>query len=603
MACDLRAVLRFFLLCAVLISSSSSSSSVGGGDDNGGEEAASCLNCLPHECLGVELEAAEQQRLLRRVRRELDALPAEPKPPPPWPLGGEQKNRAALLITAGGPPRAESVVQAHVLMSAVRRLHGDLSLPVELWHAGEPGMADACRVWETAFHLFSPFACQNAWERAVAPPPRPPPGRRRKKKGSSKATAGPGKASTALAVALGLDAATERAFREETLRPSLEWVRGWPIKPLALLLTRWDTVVMLDADSMPLRPLQPWLRRIANVGDGGDGRGGGDEDDGDGGVVRALSRGTNLFWPDIMERGKGHRAVRDALGLLLNETGGAAVPGSSGSGSGGGGGGGSGAAAAAAAAALDLAAESGQMVVDTVRARAAVRAAWVLNAHPVVYTLLHGDKDTYRLAFDFAAQKAAAAAAAAATSAAAAGGGGDGGKAAEKAASVLRYQQVPYEPMALGALGPQAMADGSNAAPPLPQQRAGAGAAEEAEEGVDVGAAARPNNFCGQALLQRGPASGAPVFVHRVLAKYNLMNLASEASWAWTTAPSPEVAGGTGGGGGGGHDDVRRLPSLEQHGWCLNYRTAEGDVAAAAPELLELAKHAIDARKGMGALF
>ena len=80
------------------------------------------------------------------------------------------------------------------------------------------------------------------------------------------------------------------------------------------------------------------------------------------------------------------------------------------------------------------------------------------------------------------------------------------------------------------------------------------------------------------------------------------MNLASEASWAWTTAPSPEVAGGTGGGVGRGPRRRPEAPSLEQHGWCLNYRTAEGDVAAAAPELLEL-QSAIDARKGMGALF
>ena len=149
------------------------------------------------------------------------------------------------------------------------------------------------------------------------------------------------------------------------------------------------------------------------------------------------------------------------------------------------------------------------MVVDTVRARAAVRAAWVLNAHPVVYTLLHGDKDTYRLAFDFAAQSSSSSGGGGDVGGS--GGGGDGGRAAEKAASVLRYQQVPYEPMALGALGPQAMADGSNAAPPLPQQRAGGGRGGGGE-GVDVGAAApaaRPNNFCGQALLQRGPASGA----------------------------------------------------------------------------------------------
>ena len=86
----------------------------------------------------------------------------------------------------------------------------------------------------------------------------------------------------------------------------------------------------------------------------------------------------------------------------------------------------------------------------------------MLNAHPVVYTLLHGDKDTYRLAWELAG---------------------------------LPYIQIPHPPLALGGLGPQEMVDGSSAT-----------------------ATAGMGGFCGQALLQRDEEGGA-LFVHRVLSK------------------------------------------------------------------------------------
>ena len=49
------------------------------------------------------------------------------------------------------------------------------------------------------------------------------------------------RAETALAEALGLRG--EARASGAAVRPSLEWVRGWPIKPLALLLTKHDIVV------------------------------------------------------------------------------------------------------------------------------------------------------------------------------------------------------------------------------------------------------------------------------------------------------------------------------------------------------------------------
>lgn len=155
----------------------------------------------------------------------------------------------------------------------------------------------------------------------------------------------------------------------------------------------------------------------------------------------------------------------------------------------------------------------------------------MLNAHPVVYTVLHGDKDTYKLAFDFAHAKLKQRQAEADGGGVAAGGGPSprGGGPARPGASGRAYRQVSSPPRAVGGLGPQAMVGGE----------------------AGLGDPALFGTFCGQALLQRAPAlggldgrggarglgGGGPdppgVFLHRVLAKYNTMNLLSDASWRW----------------------------------------------------------------------
>ena len=545
-------------------------------------EKPPAVSCLPHKCLGMELDAAEQQRLLSQARRELELVARLTLES----MGNASKlsstdNRVALLITAGGPPRAESIVQAHVLMNTARRLHNDTTLPIELWHAGEIGMVDACRLWAREF---APFQCQHAWERATD--------WRREESGAVKATINQHSGElTALAVALGLTANEEhvRSFRRETLSPVLEWVRGWPIKPLALLLTEWDLVVMVDADSIPVRPLEPWLRRIEI--------GGGDtheentwkeltENDGeDARLARLVSKKGTLFWPDIMECGEAHQVVRDALGLnpiasIVTGTSEASAAKKTEPG-----GDGEKAQPTARPSELQgatsiLAAESGQLVVDRTRHLLALRAAWVLNAHPIVYTLLHGDKDTYRIAFDFAASYLAIAV-------------GDHVEAV--------YQQVELDPFALGGLGPQAMIDGSSAFPrsqPVMIQESTANSVVFGERNEVF--------FCGQALLQRSPINGAPIFVHRVLAKYNVMNLVSETNWHWMTSPpipNPRSENEPSG--------VWPIvgPSLQQEGWCLTYHTemsARGmstSVTPTDPSLLDIAKFAIKSRMGMADLF
>jgi hypothetical protein len=120
-------------------------------------------------------------------------------------------------------------------------------------------MSQACLVWSK---LFTPFQCQHAHEVAVSttwPPttPRAPASTAEDGTMTEEASnSSPLKGSIALARALGLEA-NVRATNQEifkiynaTVNPPLEWVRGWPIKPLALLLTSFDTVLMLDADSV-----------------------------------------------------------------------------------------------------------------------------------------------------------------------------------------------------------------------------------------------------------------------------------------------------------------------------------------------------------------
>ena len=142
------------------------------------------LLCKPHECLGIDLEPEIQHRLLDELRRELDALPrsggrgsggeggggeggggtdddtvevtkgTEAVAAAP-PYRGFRNDSTALLITVGGPPRAESIVQAHVLIKLVREHHGENAshLPIEVWHAGEPGVQQACEVWGRLFEV------------------------------------------------------------------------------------------------------------------------------------------------------------------------------------------------------------------------------------------------------------------------------------------------------------------------------------------------------------------------------------------------------------------------------------------------------------------
>ena len=599
--------------------------------------AACSLLCVPHECLGMVIEREVQRGLLADVRRELDALPrsvievgvdergAGGGDPPVPSYNGFRNESTALLITVGGPPRAESIVQAHVLIKVshhglgwvglgcvglgwvshhvsnviwtsaqghpavcrgpcyhprvpcqslsaskvtarvrrglavtlaftptptltlnphshrrphshpphpvklVREHHGESAaqLPIEVWHAGEPGMPQACDVWSRLFGV----VCHDTWQTAI--------------EGGH------------LAQIMGLpfngnnddiddgdegsggDGDREKGQGGATTQPPLEWVRGWPIKPLVLLLTKWDTVVMVDADSIPLRPVHELAASLlANLASGGGGDDGGD--DGGGGVCGADGGGGGggvcdgdsgaVFWPDITPLVAGHATMRKALGLPPTGDGeGGAEP---------------------------LSAESGQMVVDRYRSWDALRIAWVLNAHPVVYTLLHGDKDTYRLAWEFAG---------------------------------LPYYQISQPPLALGGLGPQEMVDGSTAM-----------------------ASSGPSGFCGQALLQRN-AEGDALFVHRVLSKYNIMNLLTADSWGWTAplvaplaarqADAEETANTE-------SEERRSGAGLVQRGWCIETEGSTGSAAAArvpqevhwksaAPSVSALAKKAVEARMDM----
>ena len=155
--------------------------------------------------------------------------------------------------------------------------------------------------------------------------------------------------------------------------------------------------------------------------------------------------------------------------------------------------------------------------------------------------------------------------------------------------------------MALGSVGAQAMVDGANAVP------------LHHIINTKTNTSSSVNFFCGQALLQRDPANGAPLFVHRVLAKYNLMNLVTTASWAWTTRATPRLAPPNPSITGSANWDQQPVerPTLEQHGWCLNYRGSlspssllMGDaISPAGPSLLELASHAISSRMEMVSLF
>jgi len=354
------------------------------------------------------------------------------------------------------------------------------------------------------------------------------------------------------------------------VKPALEWVRGWPIKPLALLLTSFDHVIMLDADSIPLVPPSALLDALDKL--------------------PSFAEHGNLFWPDITRLATTrHEVFRQAFNLTAE------------------------------ASSSVLSAESGQLVLARRKCLDALRVAWVLNAHPATYALLHGDKDTFKLAFDLVAQKKrqqqqqqqhrqrqhqmSPSAPFTNTSPMSTG------SISHPTNGLIReYQQVATPPLALGGLGPQTMADGSAARGGGGSSSSNSSKSKSRRKPPQQRAAQRPaggrattTGFCGQSLVQRSPQALSPLlhlaaeefhrrhgnesgsgvaaaptaatqplptpnlerdpqllFVHRVLAKYNLMNLMQPAltdSWDWITTATQE----------GGETSSQ----LTQHGWCM----------------------------------
>lgn len=89
---------------------------------------------------------------------------------------------------------------------------------------------------------------------------------------------------------------------------------------------------------------------------------------------------------------------------------------------------------------------------------------------------------------------------------------------------------------------------------------------------------------CGQALVQRFPgrSGGQPLFVHRVLAKYNPSNLLAVDSWQWLTAPQREHG-----------------PSaLVQRGWCME----ECDLGCTTGDSSNDGRSISDSRSGSGSM-
>lgn len=79
--------------------------------------------------------------------------------------------------------------------------------------------------------------------------------------------------------------------------------------------------------------------------------------------------------------------------------------------------------------------------------------------------------------------------------------------------------------------------------------------------------------------------------MHRVLAKYNLMNLLAPDSWRLASAPPP-LRGGLGASG------------LAQRGWCIEPDAQHAPSVGAAPAgVAAVAAHAIKARRAMTGLF
>ena len=411
-----REMLSFRCVCILVIASVCAST--GGVDIIERGEACEFLTCLPHQCKDFALSDAARACHLNYLRRELEALPqlsaAETAASKAF-FADQNKSTnsvASLLITVGGPARAESIVQAHVLLDTLRVLHADVDTKVEVWHAGEPGMDQACSVWA---RLYAPLVCFHTHDEAIKLVPEnddatcsgdttngsPSSG------GHKSCSSSNGHQRTALARALGLRVGTNTAaaaapqsqkgysgISATTQAPPLEWVRGWPIKPLALLLTQASVVLMVDADVVPLVGIASLLQPSTEPADAIAAADGTPTSAAttsiDNTLTASFRKHGNVFWPDITSLAStGHSEIRSALGLpaVLAST-----------------------SSSSSSSTSDdahhhhhppLSAESGQLLVARDACLQALRAAWILNAHPVTYKLLHGDKDTFKLAFDW----------------------------------------------------------------------------------------------------------------------------------------------------------------------------------------------------------
>ena len=125
-------------------------------------------------------------------------------------------------------------------------------------------------------------------------------------------------------------------------------LRGFSIKPYALVLTRFREVLMVDADCAPLRDPtflfdSPEFEKFGNV-----------------------------FWPDYWVSSELVRPlVAQEFGLAQEKSG--------------------------------FETESGQVLVDTARCSDALKWTWILNNHQdVFYQIYYGDKDLYRIGFRLA---------------------------------------------------------------------------------------------------------------------------------------------------------------------------------------------------------
>lgn len=188
-----------------------------------------------------------------------------------------------IVICGGG---VKYFTAAYVCIRMLRML--GCELPIELWHQGEVELDEAMRVLVASFGV----ECVDAVQ----------------------------------------------VSREHPVRS----MRGWALKPYALLHSRFQEVIFLDADNVPVR--DPSIL-----------------------FEEAPYRATGaIFWPDLGRLEK-TQVIWDNCGLQRP-------------------------------AGPEF--ESGQMVVDKVRCARALRLALWFNEHAdFYYQHLHGDKETFRLAF------------------------------------------------------------------------------------------------------------------------------------------------------------------------------------------------------------